>query len=405
MSSSKRSFSDSRKRVHGKPHGKPHSKPKYKGNQRRKHGSASFDPSHLVKKATPAAAKPAYVPEHSFSELPIDKRLKENISSKGYVHPTPIQDQAIPHILKGKDVVGVANTGTGKTAAFLIPLINKAANDPSARVLIVTPTRELASQINDEMKFFSRGLKLFSALCVGGLSIKPQIDRLKKGPQFVIGTPGRLKDLGNRRSLRFGDFSAIVLDEVDRMLDMGFIQDVKHIIDNLPAKRLSLFFSATTSAKVRAVMQDFLRDPVFITVESEQASKNVDQDIVKTRGKQKVDVLHDLLISDGFEKVLVFGRTKFGIEKLSDQLTERGFSVASIHGNKSQSQRQAALKKFRSNQVQALLATDVASRGLDIDNVTHVINFDLPETYDDYIHRIGRTGRADKTGTALTFVS
>ncbi len=396
MSSSKRSFSNSRNRVHGKQ--------KRQGSHGRKGTPAAFDPSLLIQKATPVTDEVKYTPKHAFSDFPINKRLKENIRAKGYVHPTPIQDQAIPHILKGKDVVGVANTGTGKTAAFLIPLINQAVNDHAARVLIVTPTRELATQVNDELRVFSRGLKLFSALCVGGLSINPQIDKLKRRPHFVVGTPGRLQDLANRRQLRFADFSTIVLDEVDRMLDLGFINDVKHIIDNLPASRLSLFFSATVSPKVRAIMQDFLNDPIFIAVKSEQTSKNVDQDILRIGKKPKVDVLHDLLISDGFDKVLVFGRTKWGIEKLSTELSKRGFNVASIHGNKTQAQRQSALRKFRTNQVQALLATDVASRGLDIDSVTHVINFDLPETYDDYVHRIGRTGRADKTGVALTFV-
>ena len=288
--------------------------------------------------------------------------------------------------------------------AFLIPLINKALNNHNARVLIVTPTRELAAQVSDELRIFSQGLKLFSALCVGGLSIKPQITKLKRRPHFVIGTPGRLKDLANRRNIKFSNFSTIVLDEVDRMLDMGFIHDVKDIVDKLPAGRHSLFFSATASAKVKSIMKDFLNDPVFITIEPGQAAKNVDQDVVKVGGKPKVDVLHDLLISDGFDKVLVFGRTKRGIERLSTELKHRGFNVASIHGNKSQSQRQAALNKFRSNRVQALLATDVASRGLDIDNITHVINYDLPDNYDDYIHRIGRTGRADKTGVALSFV-
>ncbi len=397
MSNSQRSFSNSRNRAH--------SKPKRYGNRGGgKRKVASFDPSHLVKKAEPVKPEVEYKPKNTFFDFPINKRLKDNIRAKGYVKPTPIQDQAIPHILKGKDVVGIANTGTGKTAAFLIPLINQALNDSSSRVLIVTPTRELATQVNDELKIFCRGLKLFSAICVGGLSIKPQIDKLRRRPNFVIGTPGRLMDLADRRNLKFGEFKAIVLDEVDRMLDMGFISDVKHIVDQLPNNRLSLFFSATTSTKIKTVMQDFLTDPVFITVEAQRASKNVDQDVVKVAGKPKVDVLHELLIKDGFDKVLVFGRTKWGIEKLMTELKKRGFSVASIHGNKSQAQRQAALKQFRSSKVQALLATDVASRGLDIDNVTHVINFDLPETYDDYIHRIGRTGRADKTGTALTFV-
>ncbi|TET52851.1 MAG: DEAD/DEAH box helicase, partial [Actinobacteria bacterium] len=216
---------------------------------------------------------------------------------------------------------------------------------------------------------------------------------------------GRLKDLNQRKRLNFAQFQSIVLDEVDRMLDMGFIQDVSYMIDRLPSKRHSLFFSATTTPSVKNVMKKFLNNPVTLIVETEKAADNVDQDIIKTNGRGKVEVLHDLLIKDGFDKVLVFGRTKRGMEKLSRQLDKRGFDVASIHGDKTQAQRQRALKQFRNNHIQALLATDVASRGLDIDNVTHVINYDLPETYEDYVHRIGRTGRANKIGSALTFVT
>ena len=381
-------------------------------NRRRHHprrnnggGRPAFDPSLLIKQAVSETEKVEYVADHSFNDFPVDGRLKQNVSAKGYNKPTPIQDQAIPLILKGKDVVGIANTGTGKTAAFLIPLINKSIKDRRSRVLIVTPTRELALQVQDEFKKFAKGLQLFSTLCIGGASINPQISNLRKRPHFVIGTPGRLKDLSRRKVLNFANFSTIVLDEVDRMLDMGFIHDVKQIIARLPKERHSLFFSATLTSKVKGVMRSFLNDPVFIVIKTRQAAHNVDQDVIKINGRSKVEVLHDLLNKEEFGKVLVFGRTKRGMDKLEKNLSGRGFNVAAIHGDKSQGQRQKALKRFRNNNVQALLATDVASRGLDIDNVTHVINFDLPETYEDYIHRIGRTGRADKTGAALTFVS
>ncbi len=364
----------------------------------------AFDHSMLIKKAVPSTEKEEYIAKNNFSDFAVDGRLKKNVLDKGYKSPTPIQDQAIPHILQGKDVVGIANTGTGKTASFLIPLIDKVIKNNRARVLVVTPTRELALQVHDELKIFSRGMKLFSALCIGGASINVQINDLRRRPHFVIGTPGRLKDLDQRRNLNFGDFSTIVLDEVDRMLDMGFINDVRHIIERLPQERHSLFFSATMTDSVKSVMRSLLTDPVSIVVKSGQTSDNVDQDIVKTNGRRKVEVLHDLLIKQGFDKVLVFGRTKWGMEKLAKELHGRGFKVASIHGDKTQAQRQRALKQFRDSQVQALLATDVASRGLDIDNVTHVINYDLPETYEDYVHRIGRTGRANNTGSALSFV-
>jgi len=367
-------------------------------------GNQAFDPSQLVKKAVPNKIATEYIPKHEFRDFRINHRLMSNIQTKGYKKPTPIQDQAIPHILEGKDIVGVANTGTGKTAAFLIPLIEKVINDSTSKILIVTPTRELATQVHDELRIFSSGLRLFSALCIGGASMNVQINNLRRRPQFVIGTPGRLKDLDERKYLNFASFSTIVLDEVDRMLDMGFIHDVRHIISRLPQARHSLFFSATVTDNVSSIMQGFLKNPVSVAIKSTPTAENVDQDVVKINGRAKVEVLHDLLNKDGFDKVLVFGRTKWGMEKLSRELIGRGFNVASIHGDKTQGQRKQALEKFRNNHVQALLATDVASRGLDIDNVTHVINYDLPQTYEDYVHRIGRTGRANKTGTALTFV-
>jgi superfamily II DNA/RNA helicase len=232
-----------------------------------------------------------------------------------------------------------------------------------------------------------------------------QIWDLKRNPNVVIGTPGRLRDLINQKRLRLEEFRTIILDEVDLMVDIGFINDVKYFVSLLPRERQSLFFSATINGKVREVLQNFVQNPVTVSVQTQPTSENVDQDIVRINNPaRKVDQLHDLLIKDDFNKVMVFGRTKHGIEKLDQILTERGFKVGSIHGNRSQNQRQRTLQSFKANQIQVLLATDVASRGLDIDNVSHVINYDLPETYEDYIHRIGRTGRAGNRGVALTFV-
>jgi len=247
-------------------------------------------------------------------------------------------------------------------------------------------------------------MRIYASLCIGGASINRQIESLKRGQDFVIGTPGRIKDLNQRRKIKFEDFSNIVLDEVDRMLDMGFVHDIRAIVDQLPQPRQSLFFSATMTSRVEEIMRGFLSNPVHISVKTQDSMASVIQEVVRVQGRSKVDVLHDLLISDGYAKVLVFGRTKRGTEKLSKALQQRGFKVNAIHGNKSQSQRQRALREFKSNQLQALIATDVISRGLDIDNVTHVINYDLPESYEDYIHRIGRTGRANKVGRALTLV-
>ena len=337
-------------------------------------------------------------------ELAVSNRLKENIRTHGYVSPTPIQAQAIPPILQGRDVIGIANTGTGKTAAFLIPLLHKMYTDRSQKALIIAPTRELAGQIEEECRKFNRGMSLVSLLCIGGVNINPQVRGLRGRVDIVIGTPGRLKDLESRRVLNFANYNNIVLDEVDRMLDMGFIHDVRHIVSRLSPNRQSLFFSATLSPQLQEVMDSFLRDPITISVKSQETAANVDQDVVKLEGRQKLDLLHDLLIQEGFDKVLVFGRTKWGIERLSKQLEQRGFGVAALHGNKTHGQRQKALEQFKNNHIKVLLATDIASRGLDIADVSHVINYDLPETYEDYVHRVGRTGRANKKGVALSFV-
>lgn len=358
----------------------------------------------IKKAASNSIVSEQVVSSATFSDYAIDDKLKRNIADRGYLTPTPIQEQTIPYLLQGRDVIGIANTGTGKTAAFLIPLINKAYLDRNERILIVTPTRELAMQIYDEFKAFAVGTDLDAAICIGGANIQRQEKKLYYNPHFVIGTPGRLKDLINRRKLNLMLFHSIVLDEVDRMVDIGFLKDVQFIISHLPQKRHALFFSATINEKSKQVMRAFVSDPVTVSVKHQDTAENIDQDIVRVHGSQKVDKLHDLLRTEGFDKVLIFGRTKWGIEKLSKTLIERGFKTAAIHGNKSQGQRQRALEMFKHDEIKILLATDVASRGLDIDNVTHVINYDAPESYDDYVHRIGRTGRADKKGTAITFV-
>lgn len=362
-----------------------------------------YDPALFIKKATLEQAVD-YQAKNKFSDFNLDSRLLANILARGYTAPTPIQDQAIPALLLGRDVVGCANTGTGKTAAFLVPLINKILLNRQEKVLVIIPTRELAMQIRAELEEFGRGLSISSALCIGGVNINPQIRALANQPDFVIGTVGRLKDLSRRHQLFFSDYHSIVLDEVDRMLDMGFIRDIRQIISKLPQDRHSLFFSATMPEKVNQIMRDFLHDPVSIKIKTQPFSANVDQDIFKLNGQNKVEALSNLLQGRNFQKVLVFGRTKRGAEQLSIALRKKGVEVAVIHGNKSQSQRQRAIEMFKEDRVQVLVATDVASRGLDINDITHVINYDLPENYDDYIHRIGRTGRANKKGSAITFI-
>lgn len=383
------------------------SKPNYRSAGRAFGGNRikymSVNPAMLIKKAAPREER-IYTPEHKFADFDLQPQIKRNVEHKGYISPTPIQDRVIPEILAGHDVIGLASTGTGKTAAFLLPLIDKVMKNPGQKVLIITPTRELAVQIMEEGRAFSFGTRTFFTICIGGVDLGRQVRELRRNPQFVIGTPGRLKDLTERRELRLQEYRTIVLDEVDRMLDMGFVNEMREIIAQLPSQRHGLFFSATMSDKAKFIAREFLHDPVTVEVEAQRASENVEQDIVKLNGRSKVEVLHRMLVQPEFEKVLLFGRTKHGMERLTRELAARGFKAASIHGNKSQSQRQRALTAFKNNQVQILLATDVASRGLDIDSVSHVINYELPETYDDYIHRIGRTGRADKAGVALTFI-
>ena len=343
--------------------------------------------------------------KHQFTNFPLKFELLKNIAFRGYTSPTPIQDQAITPILEGKDVIGIAHTGTGKTAAFLIPLIEKTLRNNLEKILIVTPTRELALQIQQELISLTKNLGIFSTLCIGGTSFQQQIFSLKRKNHFVIGTPGRLKDLVLKKFINLGDFRTVVLDEADRMIDIGFIREIKFFISLLPKNRQSLFFSATISDQERDVLRNFVKNPTTVSVKQQDMKTNIKQNLIKVVNQQKkVDQLHDLLIQDGFEKVLIFGRTKWGIQKLSNELVKRGFKADAIHGNKRQNQRQRVLEKFKRSEIKILLATDVASRGLDIENVSHVINYDLPESYADYIHRIGRTGRADKTGVDLTFV-
>lgn len=360
-------------------------------------------PELLIKKAVSQEEK-VIAPSHVFADFPLDPIIQRNIIAKGYKNPTPIQDQAIMPILEGKDVIGMASTGTGKTAAFLLPIIQKTLKSHLSKALIITPTRELATQIIDEGRSFAIGTRCYFSIIIGGVPIFRQIGALKKNPQVVVGTPGRIKDLVERGALKLSEYQTIVLDEVDRMLDMGFIGDIKYIVSLLPKVRHSLFFSATLNKQAEEVAKSFLNNPLTIRISSQRASDLVDQDIVKVQGRNKVDLLHDLLIKPEFERVLIFGRTKHGLEKLCRELIDRGFSVSAIHGNKTQPQRQRALDSFKNSRIKILLATDVASRGIDVENVTHVINYELPETYEDYIHRIGRTGRANKKGFALTFV-
>jgi len=374
-------------------------------NGRAKPKSIGLHPSLFVKRAQTTVSIPAVAVKNQFSDFEIIDALKNNVTRHGYTTPTAIQDQVIPQILAGRDLIGLANTGTGKTAAYLIPIVNKLFSNRSSKALIVVPTRELALQIRDELKVLAQGMPIYSALIIGGASQWRQIQDLSRNPQVVIGTPGRLKDLIQRKILVLKTFSTFVLDEVDLMADIGFINDIKYFMTLLPKERQSLFFSATLNPKIQEVIRAFVVNPVTISVKQTDTLGNIDQDIVKVVNKEKkVDQLRDLLIKKEFEKVLIFGRTKHGVDRLSKQLVLRGFKADCLHGDKTQYNRQKTLESFRRSEINILLATDVAARGLDINNVTHVINFDLPENFETYTHRIGRTGRMGKPGTALTFV-
>jgi len=354
----------------------------------------------------PAAATDEYTPETAhLTDFPLHETLKANIRAKGYDAPTPIQDRTIPAILDGRDVIGTANTGTGKTAAFLIPMLEKITRDRNQRLLVIAPTRELAVQIRDELKSLAHGLSVRSAMLIGGAGEWRQQQDLKSEPHVVVATPGRLKDFIQSRHIRLSGFRNVVLDEAYRMVDIGFINDIKYFISLLPKARQSLCFSATISDKVQDVLTQFIHNPVRVSVKKREMTGTVRQEIIEVADKnRKLDMLQDLLNRAGYEKVLVFGRTKWGVQRLCEQLAKRGFKTTAIHGNRNQNQRQRALTQFANGDIQVLLATDVASRGLDIPDVTHVINYELPETVEDYIHRIGRTGRAEKQGTAITFI-
>jgi ATP-dependent RNA helicase RhlE len=377
-----------------------------RGNSRggRKSTKQYIHPSKFVQKATAATIAP-YEPTHVFNDFEVAPLIKANITALGYEIPTPIQDQTIPLALEGQDIIGIANTGTGKTAAFGIPVLHQLMTDKQSKVLIMAPTRELAQQIDENFRSIAKGSGLSGALLIGGMGIGPQIRDLRNNPQIIIGTPGRIMDHIERGTLRVQNINKVVLDEVDRMLDMGFINDIRHILEMLPKDRQSLFFSATLDSKVSSLIQQFSHGAVTISGKTTSSSENVNQDVVNYSSKQEqIDKLHDLLIKGDVEKIIVFDETQRSVDRLSKELVARGFSADSIHGGKSQGQRKRALDKFKKNQVNILVATDVAARGIDVSDITHVINYSLPQSYDDYIHRIGRAGRAGRIGHALTFV-
>lgn len=373
----------------------------------KKKAESTLDPSLLIRKAIPKE-ETVYNPSRTFEQMPLDNRLKANIRKKGFKNPTEIQDQTLEHLLAGHDLLGIAQTGTGKTGAFLIPIINRLLTDGRRfQSLVVVPTRELALQVEGEFKSLTAGLGMYSSTFIGGTSINRDMQTLRRPSHLVVGTPGRLLDLANRRALDLSKFSVLVLDEFDRMLDMGFAPDVKRITTAMVAREQTLLFSATIDRDQQKLISELLREPrKEIKVSTGEATgDHIEQDIIRlTPGEDKFQVLRNLVDQEDFDKVLVFAETKHLVSRICEKLQKTGITADQIHGNKSQATRQKALEKFKKGIVQVLVATDVAARGLDISDVTHVINYQLPKTFDSYLHRIGRTGRAGKAGKAFTFV-
>jgi ATP-dependent RNA helicase RhlE len=361
-------------------------------------------PSRFIQSAKPIDDTP-YEPEHHFADFKMHDLLKANLMTMGFITPSAIQDRTIPLGLAGRDVVGIANTGTGKTAAFAIPLLHRLITEPGTAALIMAPTRELASQIDEQCRSLAKGSGLSGALLIGGVAMGPQFRDLRASPRIVVGTPGRIKDHAEQGTLKLSQYNIVVLDEVDRMLDMGFINDIRSILTRTAAQKQSFFFSATVDAKVKAIIDSFSADPEQVMVKTGDTSDFVEQNIITyVSSGEKIDKLHDLLLQEAVIKALVFDDTHRSVEKLLQELQSRGFASDAIHGGKSQSQRARALKRFKDNQVKVLVATDVAARGIDVVDISHVVNYSLPQSYSDYVHRVGRAGRAGRSGHALTFV-
>ncbi len=363
-----------------------------------------INPSRFISKAKEIEPI-VYEPQHLFIDFQVDSLIHDNLEAKGFIAPTPIQDQTVPAGLEGRDIVGIADTGTGKTAAFAIPILQRLLDDPKAKVLVMAPTRELAQQIEDECRTIGKGTGLRSVLLIGGVAIGPQFRDLRANPRVIIGTPGRIQDHMEQGTLDISDVSIVVLDEVDRMLDMGFIIPIREILSKVPDARQSFFFSATMDSRVKGIIDGFTKDPLHVVAKSGETAEGVEQNIVQYRGTiDKIDKLHQLLTTDVVTKAVIFDDTQRAVERLSNELLARGFKTDAIHGGKSQSQRQRALKRFKENDVTVLVATDVAARGIDIKDISHVVNYSTPQSYSDYVHRVGRAGRAGRTGYALTFI-
>lgn len=368
---------------------------------------SNIDTKLFTKKAVPQTVR-QYISQRTIAELPIDQRIIKNLVTKGYSKPTEIQDKTLEALLSGKNLLGIAQTGTGKTGAFLIPVIQKLLGQrPAFQVLIVLPTRELASQVQDEFISMSAGLGLRSACFIGGTNVNRDFNTLKNPSHIVIGTPGRLADLARQGVLRLKDFTTLILDEFDRLLDMGFAKEIQYIVGSLIYRKQTILFSATEEGQQKNIIKSLLHEPEEVRISNGKVTgDHIEQEAVIVKpGENKMDVLVRMIKDESFQKVIVFAETKRKVSVVRKNLHQSGIRVDEIHGNKSQNYRMNALNNFKTGKIQVLIATDVAARGLDISEVTHVINFQPPRDFDSYIHRIGRTGRAGKAGKAFTFIN
>lgn len=369
-------------------------------------GVSTLNPNLLIKKASKEEVK-VFESKYTYSELNLSQKLKNNIATKGYSRPTEIQEASLNDLLAGKDMIGVASTGTGKTGAFLIPIIEKLiSGNRSFNSLVVVPTRELALQVEEEFKSLTQGLNISVSCFIGGTNVDKDILKLRRNNQLIIGTPGRLMDLSKRGNLNFNKMEVLVIDEFDKMLDMGFVHDIKRMVALMKNRKQTMLFSATIDKTQQSIITEIVNNPVIIKVSTgTTANSNIEQDIIKvTQGDDKFSLLMDLMENPDFERVIIFEETKRLVDRLHKKLSQAGIRSGLIHGDKSQNFRTKAINQFKKGDIRVLVATDVAARGIDIDNVSLVINYQLPMTMDSYVHRIGRTGRAGKTGIAYTFI-
>lgn len=373
----------------------------------RKQKGSDIDLERLVKRAKQSTAPAPYVPTRTFEEFPLSHKVKQALAIRGYVNPTEIQERSIDQALAGRDLIGIAQTGTGKTAAFLIPIIDRylQRNAPNT-ALIMVPTRELAVQVLDEFTALTKKMNLRALKVIGGTSLFHDFNGLRRNPDVVIGTPGRLVDLADRGALHLEDFQVLVIDEFDRMLDMGFSKDVMRLSEAMENRKQTMLFSATVDKSIQQFVDKLVKDPAEVRVTTGLSSAdNVDQDVIyPVQGEDRFDTLVRMLQNPEFERVILFAETRHKVHRLAGRLLKENISAECIHGDKTQSARQTALNRFKRGSSQVLVATDVAARGIDVEDVSHVINYEVPRTYDSYIHRIGRTGRAGKAGIALTFI-